>query len=143
MHVPYSKIFIHFIWSPKYREPLLVPQKRYIIQKHIREACKENDIYVFALGGYYDHLHLLAKIPTTMSISKAMNLIKGESSRWINQQKLFIHKFSWQKRYSAFSVSRQHIKMISNYIRRQEIHHKDITLEKELEQFSSFFLPHR
>ncbi len=119
----YTRIYIHYIWIPKYRRKILVKEVRERIQKHIREYCQQLNLRVLAIGGYDDHLHLLIEQPATRSISAMINLIKGESSHWINSNSIFPYKFTWQKRYAAFSVSPAEVKRVKAYIQKQEEHH--------------------
>jgi REP-associated tyrosine transposase len=89
----YTKIYIHYIWATKNRQRILTKQVREKVVKHIREYAKANDIVVEELGGYLDHLHLLIDSPPTKSPSEVINLIKGESSHWINEMILFVENF--------------------------------------------------
>lgn len=63
-----------------------------------------------------------------------MNIIKGESSYWINKNELTEEKFSWQNDYYVASVSKSHLKRVRDYIRNQEIHHSSQTLSDEIEE---------
>ncbi len=135
MKKSYTKIYIHYVWSTKNHEKILKKEIREQIKAHIREYCRENDIFVIAIDGYLEHLHLLVDLPPTKSVAEAINLIKGESSHWINQNDLFPGKFAWQVRYSAFSVSASQKERVAEYIRNQEAHHRRKTFQEELEEF--------
>lgn len=69
------------------------------------------------------------------SISKVAQLIKGESSFWINKNKLTDQKFSWQDDYWAVSVSESHLESVRNYIKQQEEHHKVKPFSEEVDDF--------
>jgi putative transposase len=69
------------------------------------------------------------------SIQKVMQLVKGESSYWINQQKSTLDKFEWQDEYFAVSVSESMLDKVRNYIRNQEEHHSKQTFEEEYNEF--------
>ncbi len=64
-----------------------------------------------------------------------MNLLKGESSFWINKQKLTRDKFGWQDEYFAVSVSESQLETVRRYIRNQEHHHKKKTFQQEYDEF--------
>lgn len=64
-----------------------------------------------------------------------MQLLKGESSFWINKNKLAISKFEWQEEYFAASVSHSHINRVREYIKNQESHHKAQTFQQEYDLF--------
>ena len=66
-----------------------------------------------------------------------MQLIKGESSFWINKQQLTKQKFEWQDEYFAVSVSESMIEKVRDYIRNQEEHHKQIQFQQEYDEFIS------
>ena len=64
-----------------------------------------------------------------------MQLIKGESSFWFNNQKLITEKFQWQDEYFAVSVSESIHEKVRNYIKKQEEHHYKITFKEEYDVF--------
>jgi REP element-mobilizing transposase RayT len=67
------------------------------------------------------------------TISKVMQLIKGESAFWINKQKLTNQYFEWQDEYFAIGVSESQIETVRNYIKNQEVHHTKKTWNDEYE----------
>jgi len=69
-----------------------------------------------------------------ISIGKIAQLIKGESSHWINQNKLIKLKFEWQDEYLAVGVGDDKIEIVRNYIANQEEHHKKITVKQEYDK---------
>ena len=64
-----------------------------------------------------------------------MQLIKGSSSHWINENRLLRGKFSWGRGYGAFSVSHSHIDRVATYIAAQEAHHRKKTFSLKFEVF--------
>ena len=97
--------------------------------------CKEKEIFLQAINGYEDHLHCLISLGKEQSISKVAQLIKGESSFWINKNNLTTEKFMWQDDYYANSVSESNVKKVENYIRNQEIHHSGKLLTDKIDSF--------
>jgi len=69
------------------------------------------------------------------SISKVSQLIKGESSFWINSNKLADRKFAWQDDYFAVSVSESQVKQVVKYIQNQEAHHANKSFTDEVDEF--------
>jgi REP element-mobilizing transposase RayT len=98
---------------------------------------RENGIQVFALGGTADHVHLLISLPRTISIAKAVQLLKSGSSKWIHESFQRSRTFAWQEGYGAFSVGVSQRAMTVKYILAQVEHHKRISLEDELKKFLS------
>jgi len=129
-------IWIHFVFSTKNREPYLYSKEiRKKTFKHIRENAKTKNIWIDTINGFNDHAHCLISLNKDQNISKVAQLIKGESSNWINKNKVIKHKFIWQDDYWATSVSESHLKEIRKYILEQEEHHKKITFAEEVEKF--------
>jgi len=121
--MPKGYIIIHAVWGTKKRFPFLKRNLIQKIRKHIIENAQEKNIKIDRINGYSDHMHCLLRLNSTMSISKAMNLIKGESSHWINKQKLTEEMFEWADEYYAASVSVVLLNKVRKYIDRQEEHH--------------------
>jgi putative transposase len=90
--------------------------------------CKNHGIPSRAVGGSDNHIHLLIQIPATLSLSKAVLVIKSNSSRWANEQG---QQFAWQQGYGGFSVSASLVPTVVRYIQNQESHHKKMTFEAE------------
>ncbi len=79
-----------------------------------------------------DHIHLLVSLGVQQTIAKTAMLIKGESSFWVNNQKLIKNKFEWQDEYIALSVSYSAVNKVRAYIFNQETHHKKKTYAQEI-----------
>ena len=132
----WTSIWIHLVFSTKNREPYLQNKEiRGKIFQHIRENAKEKDIWIDTINGYHDHAHCLISLNKDQSISKVAQLIKGESSNWINKNKIIKSKFVWQDDYWAVSVSESLLKEVRKYIFEQDVHHKKITFAEEVEKF--------
>ena len=82
-----------------------------------------------------DHTHTLIDLPTNKSVEEVIQLFKGGSSHWINEQKLVPGRFAWGKGYGAFSVSHSDVARVATYIARQEDHHRKYTYSQEYELF--------
>ena len=134
--MPFIKIYIHFVWSTKNRFPFLdTKQLRLKVWNHIRENAKEKGIFLDFVNGYSDHCHCLVSLGVDQTIQKVMQLIKGESSFWINKEEMTKEKFAWQEEYFAVSVSESMIDKVRNYIKNQEQHHSQKTFEEEYNEF--------
>ena len=83
------------------------------------------------VGGIEDHVHLLAKLSPTISISDVLQKIKSNSSRWINERADVTRKFEWQSGYAAFSVSESQMPSVDDYIANQAEHHRKKSFEEE------------
>jgi len=126
---------IHFICSTKNRIPIITSELKLLLLLHIKENSKTKEIFIDTLNCVDDHIHLLISLGTEQTISKIAMLIKGESSFWINKQKLIKQKFEWQDEYIALSVSESAIDKVRQYILNQEEHHKKKTFNQEYDEF--------
>lgn len=128
---------IHAVWGTKNRAPFLTKEIKEKVIKHIRQNAKTKGIYIDRLNGHTEHLHALIGLNANMSISKVMQLIKGESAYWINKVKLTKSKFEWADEYYAASVSESIVPKVRAYIDRQEEHHKKKTFQEECDKYIS------
>jgi putative transposase len=134
--MPFIKVYIHFVWSTKNRFPYLNSiELREKVWKHIRENAKEKGIYIDFINGFSDHCHCLISLGVEQNIKKIIQLIKGESSFWINKNQLTKERFEWQDEYFAVSVSESVVDKVRDYIKNQEIHHQKKTFQEEYDEF--------
>ncbi len=133
--MPFVKVWIHFVWSTKNREPYLTDEIRQKVFEHIRENARAKDIHLDFINGYKDHVHCLISLGTDQTIEKTIQLIKGESSFWINKNNLCKTKFEWQDEYFAVSVSESNLESVRKYIANQEEHHKAKSFDDEFNNF--------
>lgn len=134
--MPYLKIYIHCVWSTKNRIPFLNSiELRQNMWQHIIDNAKEKNIFIDSISGYSDHCHCLISLGVDQSIQKVMQLIKGESSFWINKNGLINKKFEWQDEYFALSISESMIDKVKEYIANQEDHHRRKSFQEEYDEF--------
>ena len=129
------KVMVHSVWCTRNRQPLLNDWVRPAVLDHIRQHANLKDIYLDVINGHTDHVHALIGLNATMSISKVMQLIKGESAFWINRENLISHKFEWANEYFAVSVSPSEVDQVREYINDQESHHQKESFEDEWTKF--------
>jgi putative transposase len=125
----YAQNVIHIAFSTKYRRKSISKEFQPRMWAYAAGICKNHGIFVHAVGGMDDHIHLLIQVPPPLSLAKAVLAIKSNSSRWANEQG---NKFAWQQGYAAFSVSSSRVAAVIRYIQTQEAHHRKMTFEEEL-----------
>lgn len=103
--------------------------------EHIRENAREKQIFLDFINGYTDHVHCLISLGTDQTLEKIMQLIKGESSFWINKNHLCNTKFEWQDEYFAVGVCESMLENARKYIANQEEHHRTKSFDDEFEEF--------
>lgn len=102
--------------------------------EHIKANAQSKNIYVHCVNGYEDHVHLLFTMQADTSLAKTLQLMKGESSFWINKNKVTSQRFEWAQEYYACSVSESDLASVCNYIHRQEEHHAIRTFQEEYDE---------
>jgi REP element-mobilizing transposase RayT len=127
----YVCTYAHCVFSTKERRPFITPELRERLWPYLGGIARENGIKAVSIGGVADHVHLLLSLPATMPIAKAMQLIKGGSSKWVHETFPEQRLFAWQTKYGAFSVSVSQVDKIVRYIENQEAHHRKMTFQGE------------
>ena len=135
----YVKIWVHSVWGSKNRYPFLQKELKDRLITHIKQNAKTKKIYIDTINSHSDHMHILIALNADMSIATTLQLIKGESSNWINKEKLTKAKFAWAGEYFAESVSESDLYKVRNYINNQEEHHKKKTFEEECKEIFKDF----
>jgi REP element-mobilizing transposase RayT len=131
-HTHYS-ILVHCVFSTKERRPIVPANMKDRLWPYIAGIARLNKFKALAVGGMQDHAHVLLSLPTAMSVAKGLQLIKGGSSKWINDH-LDRRSFAWQDGYSAFTIGISQLQDTIRYIDNQERHHAKRTFGQELKQ---------
>ena len=131
--MPWIKVWLHFVWCTKERFPYLQGGIRTRVFEHIRENAVKKKIHIDFLNGFVEHIHCLISLGSDQTLEKLMQLIKGESSFWINKNQLTKKRFEWQDEYFVASVSESNVAAVRKYIARQEEHHSKVSFDREFE----------
>ncbi|MFY9150713.1 MAG: IS200/IS605 family transposase [Prolixibacteraceae bacterium] len=131
----YVKIWLHCVWSTKNREQVISNSVRPEILKHFRENALEKNIQLDFINAHVNHVHALINLGKQQNLATIMQYLKGESSFWINSQKILTGQFSWKDDYFAVSVGHSQVDRIRNYIKNQDEHHQKMSWEEESELF--------
>ena len=133
-----SCLWVHIIFSTKNRRPFLKPiQIRNQLYQYMIGISKALNTQVCRINGTEDHVHLLVNLPKNLSVSDYIKKIKYSSSKWLKNlvsEDKELSNFYWQSGYAAFSVSESNIKVVKNYIKNQELHHKKFDYLAELKK---------
>lgn len=124
-------ILIHVVFSTKQRFKLLHKDWREDLLAYMGGTASAHKSTLLRAGGVEDHVHLLLKIHPAFAISETVKTLKGNASKWINEQRKFPARFEWQKGYGAFSVSESMSDTVKRYIENQEEHHQRQSFEDE------------
>jgi putative transposase len=133
----FNSCLMHCVFSTKERRPWLTPEIRDRLWPYFGGIARKNDMKALAVGGVADHVHLLLSLPTTLSIAKAVQLLKGNSSKWLGDTFMGLRPqgFAWQKGFASFSIGVSGIDDTVQYIQGQEDHHKKKSFREEFEAF--------
>jgi REP-associated tyrosine transposase len=121
-------ILIHCIFSTKARQELIPDPLLPRLFRYLNGIGRNIKVPVIAAGGTKNHVHMLIALPVDMTIAKAMQTFKANSSRWIGEHGT---QFAWQEGCGAFSVSASLRDTVRNYIEHQSEHHKKRSFEEE------------
>lgn len=127
----YSQIYLHFVFTVKYREALIPGSHKEELHKYITALVQNRDAKMLAVHCMPDHIHLFIGYKPTINIPDFVNQIKVESTRFITESKWVTGKFNWQTGYGVFSYSHSQIDRVIKYIRNQETHHKHKSFKEE------------
>jgi REP element-mobilizing transposase RayT len=131
----YLQVYIHYIFSTKNRKPLIKPEFEKKLFAYIGGIGRKMKTPVLVCGGMPDHIHLVVSLSGTKSVSKTIQEIKSNSSKWINENHVTQQKFAWQRGYGAFSLGQSGLKNATRYIQNQKEHHKHKTFKEEYIEF--------
>lgn len=130
----HAEVYVHFVWATWERQPLITVELQPRVYASIAHHAAALGARVIAIGGISDHVHLLARLPPTISIAEFIGRVKGASSHFVTHLLGTTEPFKWQGGYGAFSVSRRNVAAVRDYVLNQEIHHGARTTHPALER---------
>ena len=131
----HQQLLYHIVFSTKSRKRLLNDAIRDDVFAYMAGVCKNLGGFALDIGGYYDHVHLLVRIPAKVALSEFVGKLKANTSKHINKKMGASLSFSWQDGYGAFTVSPSNKDAVGTYIRDQMQHHQKLTFEEEYLSF--------
>lgn len=131
----YTKLNIHVVFHVKSTGICIKYEDLPKIFAYIGGIVRNIGGYPITVGGIENHIHILATMPKTMSVSEFVQKVKANSSRWIKTLDKYYESFAWQEGYGAFCVSPSLLKKTIRYIETQEQHHHEISVRDEFIQF--------
>jgi putative transposase len=120
---------VHVVFSTQERMKQIPKPIQPRLWAFMSGVARNHDLPVHALNGIEDHVHILMSVPGTINVSKAVQILKANSSKWMRQNG--VPKFAWQEGFGAFSVSESNLPTVVRYIENQEAHHRKQTFEDE------------
>ncbi len=127
----YSQIYLHYIFSPKNRKALILPRFEEYLLKYITGIIKNLGQKLIRINAMPDHCHLLVRLKPAIAPATFIQVVKSNSSRWINEGRFLNHPFNWQTGGGVFSVSYRNVPALIQYIDKQKEHHKKTSFKEE------------
>jgi putative transposase len=124
----YVQNLVHCVYSTEGRRNLIKLELQEPLWAFKGSIAKQKDIHLIAAGGTANHAHMLIALHASLTLAKALQIIKAYSSRWMTEQGV---NFKWQEGYGAFSVSPSQLNTVVDYIRNQAKHHARRSFEEE------------
>src|SRR5215470_7808009 len=130
-NMSYVSSYHHCVFSTKERRPMITQALSERLWPFVGGIARQNEMRAIEIGGMPDHVHVLLSLPSTLSLAKGMQLIKGGSSKWVHETFPEHRLFGWQVKYGGFSVSVSRLQSTIEYIRNQVQHHRKMTFQEE------------
>ena len=127
----YTQIYVQIVFAVKGRENLIHEKHREKLEKYICGIVNNKESKPLAIYCNPDHLHILIGLKSNTSVSDITRDIKANSSKWINEKKFIVGKFSWQEGYGAFTYAKSQIDAVAKYIHNQPQHHQKKSFKEE------------
>src|SRR5947207_15401570 len=80
----FTSCLMHGVWATKERRPLITTDFQQRLWPYLGGIPREKKMKTLVVGGVQDHVHVLLSIPSTLSVAKSVQLLKGNSSNWIH-----------------------------------------------------------
>jgi REP element-mobilizing transposase RayT len=129
----YFSGLVHCVFSTKERRNLISQELQPKLWAYLGGIARKNGMRALAIGGTENHVHVLLSLSPTMPVAKAVQLLKGGSSKWLHESGVKL--FAWQEVYGAFTVGTSHMRQTITYIAQQRQHHAKRPFEAEFIAF--------
>ena len=85
----------HIVWTTKYRYKVLAGDVGLRTRELLREIALSQEMVIHAGSINRDHVHLLISIPPQLSVSRAVQFMKGKSSHRLLSEFSLLKKRYW------------------------------------------------
>ena len=129
----YHKLFVHCVWEPYLRQPLITPKIKAILKTFFENKALRFGCRVHAVGGIENHIHVVLQLSPARSVSDIVGKLKGSSTYFLNNELGITKDFYWQDGYGAETFAERDLDKIIRYVENQEVHHRTGNLDNRLE----------
>lgn len=141
----YTQIYIHVVFAVEGRQSLIASEHNDELQKYITGIVTAQKHKLIAINNMPDHLHMLIGLRSDAALSDLVRDVKAGSSKFINENRWVMGRFSWQEGFGAFSHARSQLDTVIQYIQNQQEHHAKKSFRDEyvelLEKFGVAYDP--
>jgi putative transposase len=128
-HTVYN-IEYHFVWITKYRYKILEGKIAERLREILRQGCQTHKITIVRGAVSKDHVHMLLSCPPTIAPSKIMQLLKGRSSKMLQEEfeslrKRYWGNHLWATGYYCSTVGAVDEELVKQYIESQHDEDKE------------------
>jgi putative transposase len=131
--MPFWRTYYHLVWATRDRAPLIQPEIEPHLFAYLIRKASEMDIYVYAINGWLDHIHLIVSIPPHHSVAEVVKSLKGSSSHDLKLASVLSSDFAWQRGYGVLTLGERQRKDAEAYVLNQKAHHQQTTTNAWLE----------
>ena len=124
-------IYLHYVITTKKRQGIFSPDKEKTLFAYILGVTENLNCKLIRINAALNHMHILVKIPTTISASDYIATVKRSTSLFIKNTGLYPKFWGWAREYSVQSVSLDDVERVRQYIINQKEHHKVVSFEDE------------
>jgi putative transposase len=126
VHMPraFTQNFYHAVFSTTERVEFITPDLEQRLYPFVGGILRELRCTPIAINGMPDHLHMLVRYPSDLSHANLLQHVKSRSTGWVHDTFPALNRFSWQKGYGGFTVSKSMVDTVESYIARQKEHHE-------------------
>ncbi len=82
----YTNLLYHIVYATKERAPLITETLRPRLHEYLGGTVRGLDGIALEVNGVTDHVHILAKLRPTISVSEFLSKLKSGSSSWAKRQ---------------------------------------------------------
>ena len=132
--MPFWRHYFHLVWSTKNRQPLIHPEMESLLYAYLIKKAAELGVYVYAINGMEDHIHIIAAISPRWNVAKVVQRLKGASSHYVNHVLESEEHFAWQTGYGSLTLGETQRARAEAYVRNQKQHHAEDTVNEWLER---------
>ena len=127
----YHQILYHLVFRTKDSRKTLNPVYSRELFAYIMGYVKNKNCLLYRINGVENHIHIFCDLNPSIALSDFIKDMKASSSIWLKKSGKFPDFQGWAVGYAALTYAWRDKSKIVNYIKNQQVHHKQISFENE------------